>query len=475
MDSRKYNSMWPLPGPVDGFVLSLNKALNFIKREMPSDNRMINWFLEEYPNVTKVGNARSYIKTALIHSGLVIYKDGNLALTQDGLLYISKPNNEVLFQILDKNVIGFSETIRILGEKSMDLNKFHKALVSDLGVTWTHAYGQPYWRVSWLRSMGFVQLNGSNYALTGNGKRLLESIGKLSPKRLEEIEQKSEIIEERLEKTGSVIEGKSNDSIPEFGQEIEQICRRLKEFEHLSTDHKQFEEELGRAFKILGFDSTVLGQPGKTDVLIEAPIGPEKYSAIIDGKTTSSEKVLENQINWDTITDHKEDNKSDFAAIIGPSFAGGDLTRRAQTHKILLIETDTLIEILRIHSGTPLTLLDLKSIFNQDPGLLRLENCKDLHESSDSYSSTDSIISKVLSVLMDLQREPERTTVEYIRAELGRKDYTEEELNEVLELLVSFGVINKETDKSYTLIARPDIVAEKFISLARNVLNGIDS
>ncbi len=470
MVSSKYNSIWPLPGPVDDFVATLKKVLEYVKRETPNDETLANWFLSNYPNVTKIGIARQYTRSALMHSGLVVYKGNKLSLSQDGLKYHEKPNNNLLFHILNSNVIGFAESVRILGEFSMDLNKFHKALTSELGVSWTHAYGQPYFRVCWLRSMDFVKLVGHNYTLTPNGKTLLESIGKLAPEKLAEIEQKSEAHEE-IPTNSITLTVKQDNGIPlEHKTEIEQICIRLKEVEHRSSEFKLFEEEIGKAFKVLGFDTKVLGQPGQTDVLIEAPIGAHKYSVVVDAKTTSSDKIIENQINWDSITDHRRDNETNFAAIIGPSFAGGDLIRRALNHDVVLIETDTLVDLLKIHSDTPLTLLDLKTIFLQK-GLLRLEDCKELHENSDSYSSRDAIMSKVLSVLINLQREPERTTLEYIRSELGRKEYTEQELFEVLELLTKFGVINKELDNSYTVIARPDIVAEKFITLASSILN----
>jgi len=179
--SDKYQSFWPLPGRIEDFVETLLRSLKFIHENKPSEDWLRKWFFGAFPTVTKEGNVRTYINTVLKHSGLLTWDRSGFYLSEDGRRYLEKPDNKVLFEILDRNVTGFRETVEFLGSNPLDLDGLHKALNSRLGMKWKIAYGQPYWRVSWLRSMGFVELSGHEYHLTSEGKELLKSFSEVVP------------------------------------------------------------------------------------------------------------------------------------------------------------------------------------------------------------------------------------------------------------------------------------------------------
>jgi hypothetical protein len=144
---------------------------------------------------------------------------------------------------------------------------------------------------------------------------------------------------------------------------IEDIIEKLEENQFKSDLPTEFEVALTDAFSFLGFQAKTIGGKGDTDVLLTANIGKESYKVDIDGKTSKHEKVSEAQINWPSLTDHKNKNKSNFVVVVGPSFAGGNLEKRAKEFEICLLTTSDLIKVLNAHSRYPFTLLELRDLF----------------------------------------------------------------------------------------------------------------
>lgn len=444
MSSSKYQSFWPLPGGIENFVASLNSALAFIRDNQPTEEQLTKWFFNTFPGVKKERNVRSYINITLKHSGLVVINRTGIILSKDGKKYLEHPNNKLLFQILDNNVLGFSEMVLLLGRKPHNLDELHKALIKELEtyrVKWTAAYGQPYWRVNWLRSMGLITVHGHAFCLTDAGQELLAELG-------------GPIIKEPKEHEVKRIEELTPEST------VEKICTKLKETEHLSSDPEKYEETIAEALAFLGFDVEHRGEPGETDVIAIADLADEKYTIILDGKTTATEKIIDRHISWPTIEEHRERHQADYAVVVGPSFAGGDLLERARTrYKVLLLETDTLIELLRIHSSTPLNLLDLKELFSK-VGLLRLGENKEFMEKRKEYEKQLKLPSNILSKLQELQKSGEPTTVGDIRWALEKK-FTTEEILDALNLLQSMGMVKKTEKEEYIAIMMPKVAATK--------------
>lgn len=125
----------------------------------------------------------------------------------------------------------------------------------------------------------------------------------------------------------------------------------------------RFEQAVADSFTFLGLDATRYGQPNKTDVIVNSQLGHERFRAIIDAKASSSGKVPEGQINWTAVSSHRQQANADYAAIVGEKFAGGNLQRFATDSSISLIETEQLIETLRLHARMPFPAADLRPLF----------------------------------------------------------------------------------------------------------------
>ncbi|MFI8866080.1 restriction endonuclease [Streptomyces sp. NBC_01693] len=143
----------------------------------------------------------------------------------------------------------------------------------------------------------------------------------------------------------------------------EEICAELHAASRASTAPERFEAAVAQAFDYLGFDAQLLGGSGQTDVLVAANLaGDKRFTVIIDAKSSASGKVGEQQINFDTIKEHKAANSADFALAVGPSFPGQRLIARAEAHGIGLFGVEEFVKLLKMHSEAPFTLTELMDL-----------------------------------------------------------------------------------------------------------------
>jgi hypothetical protein len=149
---------------------------------------------------------------------------------------------------------------------------------------------------------------------------------------------------------------------------IEELCGLLSESQHQSGKPDQFERHLTEAFSSLGFEAAHIGGSGETDIYLEARLGKSSYSIVVDAKSTASSKVPDAQINWPVIDSHRVARGATFAAVVGPSFGGGQLLRFASQYNVVLLRTDMVCDLLRLHARTPLSLFELRDLF-LSPGL----------------------------------------------------------------------------------------------------------
>lgn len=160
-------------------------------------------------------------------------------------------------------------------------------------------------------------------------------------------------------------EGVSVTPLTPIRTRIDTLARELETTQNDSAHPQRFEEAVQHAFAFLGYDVDHVGGSGDTDVVAEAPLGINRYVVIVDAKTTARGPVSEAQINWPSIVDHKRKRRAEFAAIVGPAFAGGNLASRAEEYDVSLITGAQLVELVHLHNTTPFTLEDLRTLFAQ--------------------------------------------------------------------------------------------------------------
>jgi hypothetical protein len=445
----KYQAFWPLPGGVENYVSTLQKALAFIKENRPAEQKLAEWFMGSFQTVKSVKNAQSYIRTTLRHSGLVDYDKHGLFLTQAGENYLAAPDSFRLFSTLDENILGFSEVLRMIPEGEYDMEELGQRLPRELALPWEEAH-QTKWRVNWLRSMGFVILEEGKVKLTQTGVQLLKTLPKAP--------QVNREVSESVQITSRV------KAAVYHNPKVLELIEKLLATQHLSDDSSQFEEAIAHAFALLGFSSEKLGQPGDTDVFVIAHLGDESYKIVVDGKTTHGDKITERQISWPSLADHKKRRAADFIVVVAPSFPGGDVIERAHEYAVSLIETETLIKLLKIHDSTPLDLEAFRELF-QRKGIVRLEDCSDLMTRQAESERQQRLIPGVLESLYRLQRRGEPTHASDVRWELS-KQFDQEDILDVLNLLENWGFVKKTSEDHWITLMNPSVASQRLFRLS---------
>lgn len=162
---------------------------------------------------------------------------------------------------------------------------------------------------------------------------------------------------------------------------IETLCNRLVKAQRQSENYEEFELALRDAFEFLGFEAKHIGGPSETDVLLVTHLGQDSYRAVLDAKSTRSGRVSDAQINWPVLDTHRKQRGADYAVVVGEDFSGGNLQRFAEEYRVTLIRTQTICEVLRLHSITPFGLIELRELFLEHSLSTRgLESLRRRHE-----------------------------------------------------------------------------------------------
>lgn len=425
---KKYRGFWPLPGGTKHYVDTLNFILEFVRKNNPSEEEFVEWFLESFPKVRSEGTIRSYI--SLVKKLDLIKKEGRkYRLTKIAEDYLKDRNSVMLFHILDDKVIGMHDLLTILSQAPSDGSDLYKKLTNRLGVVWA-TKAQVNWRLYWLMNLKLVEKRGRVYELTESGKELVKITKGFPP------------AEKKEEKVGRILK---EEDLP--------ICISLREAQYDSSHPERFEKSVAEAFEYLGFKTEHIGVPGDTDVLLHASLGKESYQVVVDSKTSGRKIIPDAQITWPTLRDHKEKHNAKHVAIVGPDFRGGNLERRAQEYAVTLIKTEDINDIVKIHSKSPFSLSDLEVLFTHS-GLLEEETKDRLREKAQRYQRLVNLIPKIFSEIrsrQELVEAPLNATGLYF---ILKEEYSLDEIKKVIDFLSSdlIGALRSEEGEVSTTV-----------------------
>lgn len=205
-----------------------------------------------------------------------------------------------------------------------------------------------------LRRIHFLQLAGllkdykaNEFAITPAGETLLEHV---SIQNSHEIERAQD----------------NNSPLATFNSRSDELLSELHLSSKDSSDPSRFERACADAFRKLGFKAEWLGGSGKTDVLVSTYAAAKyAYRVTIDAKSTSNGLVNESQLNFDTLVDHRKLHDAQFTVVVGCGFQGDRIVARAKKHQIVLLDVDSLCELIKLHEHTPLSSQDYKALFEE--------------------------------------------------------------------------------------------------------------
>ena len=170
MDQLK--GIWPLPGGAKGYVDTWDKILLHINMYAPSEPEFIDWFKNEC-NLTGEKTPNGYLRVVEIDLDLLKKMNDKYYLTSKAQDYFKSKNRHIILNILLDKIIGVKDIFFFLGDEKLKLKEVNKKLLDLHGFDWSTEM-QTLYRLNWLSSLGYVELNNKRYFLTNDGKTINE-------------------------------------------------------------------------------------------------------------------------------------------------------------------------------------------------------------------------------------------------------------------------------------------------------------
>lgn len=111
--NNKSRSIWPLPGGINSYVETLNSLLKRIERKKSKRDELINWFADNYDNVSSLKTANGYLNVPK-NMGLIIFNNGFCFLSEAGKEYLKSQDLEFLYKTISSNIMAFEEIHQLL-------------------------------------------------------------------------------------------------------------------------------------------------------------------------------------------------------------------------------------------------------------------------------------------------------------------------------------------------------------------------
>lgn len=282
----------------------------------------------------------------------------------------------------------YNFVFEILGELfQQDLNIKQLATIGNVSYNFSYkSYGELRKRLYILQNAKLIQEKGiDTYALTNRGKNFCSLIKDYIP--IKNIAFKS----------------KNEASIKNNSNSIDECLNEIFSASEDSTNHSRFEKSLKTGFQLLGFKVEHLGNSGETDLVLQAPTAPKfAYTVTVDAKATYHSTVSENAIDFDTIIEHKNKHKADFAIIVGRGFEGKRLISRAENRGVALLDINTLGELIKKHADIPLKTDSYRQILMQKG----LSNLNVLENDRNKIIREGKLLKAIVKCLSDQSNDP---------------------------------------------------------------------
>lgn len=352
---------YPMPGGYDGYLRSLKIVATAVEQGPPNRSGLEQLMRSQFGSSET--NARFGVGF-LLRIGALVERGDLIELGDATRTWLVSGNPDYVIALLHSRVRFVGEMLHAAREPRT-INELLRTANEGFGTKWSTT-AQILRRRGWLQSAGMLEdVNGDRVKTTDRGRQLLSVLSVKEPwtaPRAAEPEGTSTV--PTITPPATPIGAVEDKSAPISS--VEQLITRLDESGRDGNRHEQFEIEAAEAFRRLGFNAQWLGKAGRTDVLLEAELGRgASYRVIVDCKSTGRGTVS-NQIDWDTIDEHRALHQADYAVVLAPDFGGGRLSGRAANHRTVLLKIDDLAELLRLHEQTPLTLDDYRRIFTTE-------------------------------------------------------------------------------------------------------------
>jgi hypothetical protein len=354
-DRRK--SVYPLPGGYDGYLETLRRILHHVEERKPNRTGLEKWMQETFD--ASDHSARMQLNF-LERASLLAGHSDPVEITPPASHWLRTDDAAFLIGLLHSRIRFVGEMLLLLREVDSGERLLEKAN-ERYGVGW-NTRAQIDRRRGWLQSAGFLEVDEENrWQLTKAGAELCERL-ELADPRLSEAA--GEVVDGRVEEDETDEPEAVSPASPREAKAAD-LADRLSRLSQESDNPDAFEKVVAEAFRFLGFDSRWLGGSGETDVLLVADLSTlGAYRVVVDCKTTSGARITENHIRWISLKDHRSMHGGNYAALVGPAFAGAKLPDHAVAEGVSLINVEALGSLLKQHARIPLGLRDYEVLFS---------------------------------------------------------------------------------------------------------------
>ncbi len=217
----------------------------------------------------------------------------------------------------------------------------------------------------------------------------------------------------------------------------------------------RLEAAIAEALRFLGFEAEHIGGSGRADVVAYAELGVDRYSVVLDAKSSGQGRVMEGQIDWVTIQEHQRRERADLSCVVGPAFAAGRLPERAREYRTRLLDAGQLAQVVRLHAESPLNLAELRPLFSDQPDIDAV--LRDLATASSERARRARLLRRLLDTIDNLNRaQPDAVLAKpdlllgSMLAQPGEpQGTTRAEIEGALNLLETAGILRRSNGEGY--------------------------
>ena len=349
---RRAKGTNPLPGGYAGYLDSLRKICRRVEQSIGSFEELIDWMCGEFG----ISETSSRMRLGFLETAGLIYRgDGVVWLEQRVQHWLEGGEDDKLIAVIHSR-------IRFVGEMLEELRKPKsverlRQIAAGYGLDWERLT-QINNRRGWLESAKLIAGSSQSLKLTAAGQDLLNRLEIYKPAE-EEGTQSNDTIARELQG-----DGWKETSRPPSAPNAEELSSEILAASTDSADPSRFERAVRDGFRFMGFVAEHLGGSGKTDVLLTAPLGKDDlYRVAVDAKTTASGSLGDNQVDWETLKEHRENHGAKYSLLVAPDPTGKRLMDRARKNSIGVMSAEQFAYLCRGHARAPLSLVDYEQLF----------------------------------------------------------------------------------------------------------------
>lgn len=342
-----------MSGGYDGYFESLRKVCEIVDDLDPTSSELTEQISKRL-GVT--GKAAGLKESFLRKAGIIEVEEGLCHLSSETRQWLETDDPDILIAVLHSRCRFVGEMIAAL-ESPLTTDEA-RSVASDYGLLWA-TNSQIDNRRGWLQSAKLIKVTEDRRLVaTEAGLKLVSRLelyepeeGGSSPRR--PAKKKPTTLGTEAKRAGTR-------GVPSE----ETLATEILEASTDSSNPNRFERAVRDAFAFLGFEARQLGGAGKTDVLLNAPLGKgAAYRVAVDAKTAGSGVLGDQQVDWLTLQEHRQKHQADYSMLVGPQPSSGRLTRRAEDNEVAVLSAGLLAGLCRQHAVAPLGLADYRALF----------------------------------------------------------------------------------------------------------------